>query len=157
MFLDRDDTLIKDLCYFGESETAHIEILPGVVEGLKQLMNRGFRLIVISNQGGISKGEYSREDVERFHVQLQAELTKQGASLDEIYYCPHHSDREACLCRKPLPLMIQKALARFDIDPASSWMIGDAERDVEAGRVAGLQTILIESNSDLREVLEKIG
>ena len=85
------------------------------------------------------------------------ELAKQGAHVDAIYYCPHHSMVETCLCRKPQPLMIEKALARFGIDPASSWMIGDAERDVEAGKAAGLRTILIEPNSDLRKVLELIG
>jgi D-glycero-D-manno-heptose 1,7-bisphosphate phosphatase len=83
-------------------------------------------------------------------------LEGEGVHLDEIYYCPHHHMVENCLCRKPMPLMIQKALARFGIDPASSWMIGDTQRDVEAGEAAGLRSILIESNSDLREVLEKI-
>ncbi len=88
------------------------------------------------------------------HVHLRSMLEKEGVYLDEIYYCPHHHLVESCLCRKPKPLMIEKALARFDIDPAASWMVGDAERDVEAGKAAGLRTILIEPNSDLRGVLE---
>jgi len=111
---------------------------------------------VISNQGGISKGEFSAEDVDTLHMHLRSMLEAEGVSLDEIYYCPHHSMLETCLCRKPQPLMIEKALARFGIDPASSWMIGDAERDVEAGKAAGLQCIKIEANSDLRNILRLI-
>ena len=91
--------------------------------------------------------------MEQLHSHLRFLLEQSGVQLDEIYYCPHHSDLEACLCRKPLPLMIEKAMARFHIDPSSSWMIGDSQRDMEAGRAAGLRTILIESNSDLRSVL----
>jgi len=83
-------------------------------------------------------------------------LKQEGIEILEVYYCPHHSDNEACLCRKPHPLMIEKGLARFDIDRSQSYMIGDSERDIIAGNEAGLHTILIESNSDLRQVLGKI-
>ena len=77
-------------------------------------------------------------------------------SIEEIYYCPHHSDNEKCLCRKPEPLMIQKAMARYGIDPQQSWMIGDSQRDIEAGEAAGLKTIMVESNGDLVRVLGQI-
>ena len=108
-------------------------------------------LIVITNQGGISRGQYTREDVEALHHHLNKLLEKEGAAVDEFYYCPHHSDHEKCLCRKPLPLMIQKAMAQFGIDPKQSWMIGDSQRDMEAGRAAGLKTILVESNGNLED------
>lgn len=156
IFFDRDGTLNSNHGHYYVWKREDMLINPGVAEALAELKSRGYLLIVITNQGGISKGEYNREDMEHFHEQLRNELSTHGAGPDEIYYCPHHPDREACLCRKPLPLMIQKAMARFEIDPASSWMIGDARRDMEAGRAAGLQTILIDSNSDLREVLGKI-
>jgi D-glycero-D-manno-heptose 1,7-bisphosphate phosphatase len=157
IFLDRDGTINNNAerYYIWRREELHLN--PGVVEAMTRLQERGYMLIVISNQGGISKGEFSREDVEDLHAHLRERLEDKGVVLDEIYYCPHHPLAESCLCRKPRPLMIQKALARFGIDPASSWMIGDSERDVEAGEAAGLRSIQVEPNGDLREVLKKIG
>lgn len=153
IFLDRDGTLNDNSGNYYIWRKEDFRLNPGVVEALKELRSRGYLLIVITNQGGISKGEYSTEDVEALHDHLRSMLEQERVHLDEIYYCPHHHSVESCLCRKPQPLMIEKAVARFGIDPASSWMIGDSKRDVEAGKAAGLRTILIESNSDLREVL----
>ena len=157
IFLDRDGTINNNCDHYYIWQKEELLLNPGVIDTLTELKSRGYLLIVISNQGGISKGEFSAEDVDALHMHLRSMLEQEGISLDEIYYCPHHSMVETCLCRKPQPLMIEKALARFGIDPASSWMIGDAERDVEAGKAAGLRTILIEPNSDLRKVLELIG
>jgi len=156
IFLDRDGTINNNCDHYYIWQKEELLLNPGVIDTLTELKSRGYMLIVISNQGGISKGEFSAEDVDALHMHLRSMLEQEGVSLDEIYYCPHHSMVETCLCRKPQPLMIEKALARFGIDPASSWMIGDAERDVEAGKAAGLRTILIEPNSDLRKVLEHI-
>lgn len=156
IFLDRDGTINNNCDHYYIWHKEELLLNPGVIETLAELRSRGYLLIVISNQGGISKGEFSAEDVDALHMHLRSMLDQEGLSLDEIYYCPHHSMVETCLCRKPQPLMIEKALARFGIDPASSWMIGDAERDVEAGKAAGLRTILIEPNSDLRNILELI-
>lgn len=157
IFLDRDGTINNNSDRYYIWRREDLLLNPGVTEALAAMKAMGYMLIVISNQGGVSKGKFNREDVEDLHVYLRQLLEKEGISLDEIYYCPHHSDVESCLCRKPQPLMIQKAMARFGIDPGSSWMIGDAERDVKAGSVAGLRTILIEPNGDLRKVLAEIG
>lgn len=156
IFLDRDGTINSNRGHYYIWRKEDLLLNPGVIETLTELKLRGYLLIVITNQGGVSKGEYGMEDVELLHTHLRSMLEEQGVILDEIYYCPHHSNLERCLCRKPLPLMIEKAMARFHIDPAQSWMVGDAPRDIEAGKAAGLQTILIESNSDLRKVLGKI-
>ena len=156
IFLDRDGTINNNCDHYYIWHKEELLLNPGVIETLAELRSRGYMLIVISNQGGISKGEFSAEDVDALHMHLRSMLEQEGVSLDEIYYCPHHSMVETCLCRKPQSLMIEKALARFGIDPASSWMIGDAERDVEAGKTASLRTILIEPNSDLRKILELI-
>jgi D-glycero-D-manno-heptose 1,7-bisphosphate phosphatase len=156
IFLDRDGTINNNCDHYYIWHKEELLLNPGVGEALAELKSRGYMLIVITNQGGISKGEFGAEDVDALHDHLRILLEQEGVSLDAIYYCPHHSMVESCLCRKPQPLMIEKALARFGIDPASSWMIGDAERDVEAGKAAGLRCILIEPNSDLREVLGKI-
>jgi len=156
IFLDRDGTINNNCDHYYIWRSEELLLNPGVCEALAELQTRGYMLIVISNQGGISKGEFSADDVDVLHDHLRSMLEAEGVLLDEIYYCPHHHMVENCLCRKPQPLMIEKALARFGIDPALSWMIGDARRDVEAGEAAGLQCILIEPNSDLREVLGKI-
>jgi D-glycero-D-manno-heptose 1,7-bisphosphate phosphatase len=157
IFLDRDGTINNNCDHYYIWRREELLLNSGVSEALAELKARNYMLIVISNQGGISKGEFGHEDVEDLHDHLRHLLEKDGVSLDEIYYCPHHHMVESCLCRKPKPLMIQKALARFGIDPASSWMIGDAERDIEAGLAAGLRTIRIEPNGDLRKVLDEIG
>jgi D-glycero-D-manno-heptose 1,7-bisphosphate phosphatase len=156
IFLDRDGTINNNLDHYYIWRKEDLRLNPGVVEALTELKSRGYLLILISNQGGISKGEYSYEDVEVLHDHLQSLLKQKGVQLDEIYICPHHESVERCLCRKPHPLLIEKSMARFNIDPASSWMIGDSQRDVEAGRAAGLRSVLIESNSDMREILTKI-
>lgn len=156
VFLDRDGVINSNEGRYYIWEKEELEINPGVFKTLKALKERGFLLIVITNQGGISKGQYSREDVEALHRHLNSLLGKEGSAVDEFYYCPHHNDHENCLCRKPQPLMIQKAMARYGINARQSWMIGDSQRDVEAGKAAGLRTILVESNSKLEEILDKI-
>ena len=156
IFLDRDGVISNNRDHYYITRLEEFEINPGVVKVLLDLQKRGYIFIVITNQGGISQGENTTESVDRIHNYMTGILYYEGIEVQEIYYCPHHSDNEACLCRKPLPLMIEKALARCDIDPLQSYFIGDSERDVEAGEAAGLQTILIKSNSDLRQVLGQI-
>jgi len=156
VFLDRDGVINSNEGRYYIWEEEELEINPGVPLTLKALKERGYLLIVITNQGGISKGQYSRKDVEALHQHLNKLLAKEGAAVDDFYYCPHHSDLEKCLCRKPQSLMILKAMARYNIDPKLSWMVGDSQRDVEAGKAAGLKTILLESNSRPEHILNKI-
>jgi len=157
IFLDRDGTLNNNKDHYYIWRMEDFALNPGVEETLTELQQSGYMLFVITNQGGISKGLYTREDAESLHHQVQAMFEEKGVRLEEILYCPHHPDQENCLCRKPLPLLIQKALARYNIDPALSWMIGDAQRDVEAGKAAGLHTLLVEPNGDLRKILDRLG
>lgn len=156
VFLDRDGVINSNEGRYYIWEKEELKINPGVIKTLKFLKERGFMLFVITNQGGISRGQYSRKDVEVLHGYLNSLLEREGAAVDEFYYCPHHSDHENCLCRKPQALMIQKAMARYGIDAQQSWMIGDSQRDVEAGKAAGLRTILVKSNRNLEEILDKI-
>jgi len=156
IFLDRDGTLNNNQDHYYIWKPEDFKLNPGVIETLTELKELGYMLIVISNQGGISKEEYSMDEAEDLHHHMCLMLEKEDVHLDEIYVCPHHHDIEACLCRKPLPLLVEKAMARYDIDAAESWFVGDSERDMEAGKAAGLQTILIASNSDLRQVLQRI-
>ena len=116
---------------------------------LKKFQENNYLLIIISNQGGISKGIYTIEQVEEVHNYLKNYLQKHNIELTEIYYCPHHSSNEKCLCRKPNTLLLEKAIARFNIDVSSSFLIGDGDRDIEAGNKIGLHTIKIETNENI--------
>jgi D-glycero-D-manno-heptose 1,7-bisphosphate phosphatase len=154
VFLDRDGVINVERGYTHRIED--FVILPDVVEYLQLFMEKGYLLIVISNQSGVAKELYSQEDVEVVHSFLTNELTKSNIKLSEIYYCIHHPDVSNCICRKPDSLFVEKALARFDIDPSLSYFIGDKERDVEAAEKAGVKGILIEANSPLKLISGKI-
>jgi D-glycero-D-manno-heptose 1,7-bisphosphate phosphatase len=120
------------------------------------LKDAGYFIIVISNQGGISKGVYTKNDVEAVHNLFKEKATSKGLLIDEIYYCPHHSEIENCLCRKPKPLMLEKAIARFNIDPLQSYFIGDSKRDVECAQNANIKGILVDKNINISDVCKKI-
>lgn len=147
IFLDRDGVINFERGFTHRLED--FQILPDLVEMLKWFREKGFLLIVVSNQSGIAKDLYKQTDVEMLHEHLNTELKKEGITFDEIYYCIHHPDVSNCICRKPDSLFVEKALARFNIDPAASYFIGDKERDVEAAEKAGVKGILIEANSSL--------
>jgi len=156
IFLDRDGVINHPKKNYYVFRAEDFSINKGVFDALYELQEKDYLLIVISNQGGISKGKYSKSDVAKVHAFMEQEFSRHAIYLTEIYYCPHHTRNENCLCRKPAPLMIEKALARFEIDPDRSWFIGDKKSDVEAGVRAGVKTIRIRKNQDLRKVLKKI-
>ncbi|MCD6566563.1 MAG: HAD family hydrolase [Bacteroidales bacterium] len=156
IFLDRDGVLINDAGRYYIYKTDDIIINNGVIDALKRLTNMGFLLVVISNQGGVAKQIYTKEDVEKIHSELKRQFKIEGIDIKEYYYCPHHSDVEKCLCRKPEPILIEKALARFNIDPNKSFMIGDNKRDIDAGKKVGLSCIKIKPNQNLLDVLPHI-
>jgi D-glycero-D-manno-heptose 1,7-bisphosphate phosphatase len=154
IFLDRDGVINFERGYTNRLED--FKLLPDLMEVLQLWHDKGYKLIVVSNQSGIAKGLYTQADVEVLHQYLVQELHKSNIILDEIYYCVHHSDVGLCICRKPDSLFIEKALARFDIAPNKSFFIGDKERDVQAGEKAGVKGILIEANISLKTILHLI-
>ena len=156
VFLDRDGVISDNSQHYYLTREEDFRFNPGVVETLSELGKRGYLLIVITNQGGISLGKNTIENVDRIHEHMRKLFMESGVEIAEIYYCPHHIDNEACLCRKPMPLMLEKAMARFRIDRSASWFIGDSDRDMKAGKAAGLNTLLVESNGNLLKVLERI-
>jgi D-glycero-D-manno-heptose 1,7-bisphosphate phosphatase len=140
IFLDRDGVLnIDRVDYVYRLEDL---IIPeGAIEALQKFKEAGYLLIVITNQSGIAKGIYTREDVWKCHHYFQEQC---GNLLDDIYFSPHHEKfNSASLTRKPDSLMIEKAIAKYKIDIEASWMIGDAHRDIKAGKKAGVKTIHI--------------
>lgn len=153
IFLDRDGVVVQER---GE-HTWRMEdfvILPTVPDALKAIRAAGMFSVLITNQSGIGLGLYGHAEVERLHGYLHAHLARQGAAIDAVYYCPHHPTQGRCLCRKPGSLLLERAIARYGIDPASSVMIGDRDRDVEAAIAVGARGILVEANAPLMEVLK---
>jgi D-glycero-D-manno-heptose 1,7-bisphosphate phosphatase len=156
IFLDRDGVINNNSTGYYIYKVEDLTLNDGIIESLQILTGGGFLLIIISNQGGIAKGIYSKHDCELIHEEIKRILSKHNITINEIYYCPHHPDKGNCLCRKPESLLFEKAIARFHIDPEQSWMIGDDERDLIAAERAGLKTIGIQPNEDIRKYLNKI-
>ncbi|MFN4146013.1 MAG: D-glycero-alpha-D-manno-heptose-1,7-bisphosphate 7-phosphatase [Runella sp.] len=152
VFLDRDGVLNQDLeGYLFKAE--EMVIPQGVIEGLKKIKEAGYLLIVITNQAGIAKGLYTREDVWKCHEYFQAQC---GGLLDDLYFCAHHPDYDsASLLRKPDSLMLEKAMAKHNIDATTSWMVGDRLRDIQAGSRAGVRTILLNNKIDCPKYIEQ--
>jgi len=156
VFLDRDGVIndnSKD--YYIYLPDAFI-INPDVIESILLLKNKGYKLFIVSNQGGISKGLYSKRDVEIVHEKMLGIFDSYGIVINEIYFCPHHDSVENCICRKPDSGLIEKLIARYDIDKDKSYFIGDSDRDSLAANKAGLHAIKIESNTSILEVCKAI-
>jgi D-glycero-D-manno-heptose 1,7-bisphosphate phosphatase len=134
VFLDRDGTLVRDTGYPHRDED--YELLPGVTEALRRLQQRGFRLVIVTNQSGIGRGLFRETDFERFQARLLADLARAGVTIERTYHCPHRPD-EGCACRKPAPGMLWRARDELGADLAASWVIGDGAVDVELAARAG--------------------
>jgi D-glycero-D-manno-heptose 1,7-bisphosphate phosphatase len=156
IFLDRDGVIN----YERGEYTFHLsdfKIIEGVLESLKNWSEKGYLIIIISNQGGIGKGLYSTKEVQTINHFLIGEFSKNEISLADFYYCPHHPDFTGnCICRKPESVLFEKALAKFDIDPLKSFMIGDKPRDIIPAEKLGITGFLIEANSSLKKLLPLI-
>jgi D-glycero-D-manno-heptose 1,7-bisphosphate phosphatase len=141
IFLDRDGTIIKDKNYL--SDPKDVEWLPNALEGLLKLKKLGFELFLITNQSGIGRGYFSLLELQAVHEKIQWQMKKThiGCFL-EIEYCPH-TPEDKCSCRKPQSLMIERILAKYDIDKKHSWMLGDKDIDVLCGKNAGIKHALV--------------
>ena len=151
VFLDRDGTINQYVGFLRNEE--QFELLEGVAEAVKKINESGYLAIVVTNQPVIARGEVSFEELEKIHCKMETLLGKEGAYLDAIYYCPHHPHKGYkgevaelkidCGCRKPKPGMILQAAEKFHIDLSQSWMVGDGQNDIQAGKEAGCRTALI--------------
>ena len=151
IFLDRDGTLNEDYGYVYKEEDFHF--IPGVFEALKKLLNLGYKLIVITNQSGINRGLFNEKDLLNLNKYMINELKKNNISIEKIYYCPH-TDADNCECRKPKPGMLIKASKDFNISLENSWMVGDGNNDIKAGKAAGCKTVLVgKSNGDKPDMI----
>ncbi len=109
------------------------------------LADGGFSIVIVTNQSGLNRGFFDERDLETVNARLRRELRVRGADFHALYYCPHRPE-EGCGCRKPLPGLLLRAAAELNLDLSSSYMVGDREWDIEAGRAAGTKTILISND-----------
>ncbi len=150
VFIDRDGVINSDEGHYYIHKPEDFVLNEGIIEGLKLLQDAGFVLIIITNQGGIAKGLYTSDDMNRVHELLIKTLSEKGITITDIFYCPHHDSISSCSCRKPKPGMIFEAIKKHFINPKTSYLIGDSDRDIEAGNQARLKkSIKIQTNHSI--------
>ena len=151
IFLDRDGTINKYVGFL--TDINEFELLDGVTEAIKMINESGYLAIVVTNQPVIARGEVSVEELQEIHNKMETLLGQAGAYIDDIFYCPHHPHKGyegerpeykiECECRKPKPGMLFAAAEKYNIDLSESWMIGDGENDIEAGKNAGCKVCAV--------------
>ena len=150
IFFDRDGVLNKEIGDYVTNEN-DFELLPDAVDCINFAVNNGYLAIVITNQGGIAKKLYDHQLVKNLHGVIQKKSNQQ---ITEFFYCPHHQIVGKCICRKPDSLMLEKAIAKYNIHINKSLMIGDTDRDILAAEKVGLNTLLIQPNSNKLHLLK---
>lgn len=155
VFFDRDGVINKERGEYTFRISDFI-INDGIIENFRLLKENDFLLIIISNQGGIAKGIYKAEDVDLLQRHFESILKKENLTTDGFYYCPHYTEEGNCICRKPDTLLIEKAIYIHDLDVSKSFFIGDSQRDIDAGKKAGLKTFLIEPNTSISDICKII-
>jgi len=158
VFLDRDGTLNTEGNYLRTPE--ELELIPGAAAAVRKLNRRGLAVIVITNQSGIARGYLSEDDLGRIHQRLREELMREGATLDRIYYCPHHPTsgnspyNVECDCRKPGPGMLRQGSRELAVELQRSFVVGDSVVDIEAGNSVGAATILVQTGYGKKSLVE---
>ena len=142
VFLDRDGVINKDYVDYVYT-IEKFQLLEGVVESLQNLKKAGYKLVIVTNQSGIVKGIYNKEDVYLIYEHIQKLC---GGLIDEMYYAQLHENFSRSLMRKPDSMMIEKGLAKYNVVPENSWMIGDKETDMIPAVKLGVNTILLSEN-----------
>lgn len=165
IFLDRDGTINKMVGFVTRPE--QFELLPDVAKAIKAINKSGYLAIVITNQPVIARGDCTFEQLQTIHNKMEMELGKEGAFVDAIYVCPHHTDKGFsgerpeykcdCDCRKPKPGLLLQAAKDFNIDLSQSYMIGDSGRDVKAGKNAGVKEAIKVENllKDISDIINR--
>jgi len=151
IFLDRDGTLVKDVHLLHRMED--LELYPDAGRSVKKINESDYLCFLITNQPVVARNLCDESGVREIHNKLETLLAEERAYLDDIYYCPHHPDsgfpgenpdfKIECECRKPKTGMVDKAAQEFNLDIASSWLVGDTTMDIQTGKNAGMRTILL--------------
>jgi len=152
VIMDRDGTVFKDSHYLRDPNG--IQMYPGVISALKKLKKMGWKLIIGTNQSGISRGFLDYKTLNKIHKNFLKICSQSGLKIDDIVFCPHHPS-ENCHCRKPNPGMLVKAAKKFNLDLKECYVIGDKESDILWGKRVGSKTILVLTGYG-REHLKKV-
>jgi histidinol-phosphate phosphatase family protein len=156
VLLDRDGVVNKNAPLHDHvKKWEEFDFLPEAAEGIKRLNDAGFTIVLITNQQGIGKGLMTEEDLTNIHDKMQRELSKKGARIDYIYYCPHLQD-ENCKCRKPKPGMVEKAAKEIGFNPKKAILIGDSENDKKLAEVVGAKFFKVDEKNSLLTVVNRI-
>ena len=160
IFIDRDGTINRYVGFLRDLD--QLELLPGVAKAIQIINQSEYLVIVVTNQPVIARGEVTYEKLQEIHNKMETLLAKEGAFLDAIYFCPHHPDKGfagevaslkvECDCRKPKPGMILQAAIDYNIDLKASWMVGDGENDIVAGKAACCRTALVGTGEYAQDV-----
>ena len=154
-FLDRDGVINKNPVYLDYVKgPKEFKFLPGAQKAIRMLNEKGIKVIIISNQTGVGKGLYSKDDLKRTTEKMLKGLKRSKARLDKICYCIHHPD-SGCACRKPKTGMFKKAVGKKAFDKEHSFFLGDTERDTLAGHNFGVRTIAVLSGYNKRPDIKK--
>ena len=154
VFLDRDGVINKERSDYIKS-ISELEIFPNVAKNIELLKNAGFLVVVITNQSAINRGLITHKTVDQIHDSIQNYLKTNGTSIDGFFYCPHKPN-ENCNCRKPKPGLLHQAILELNIDPKSSWMIGDNNSDIDTATSIGYKAIKLSKNFSLGKAVSKI-
>jgi len=161
VFFDRDNTLNYDPGYLGDPN--QVKLFPGVIEGIKKLRKQyKFKIIVISNQSGITRNILRESDVIAVNEKINELLREHDTEIDDFFYCPYHPDfdpPELAKCRKPSPFMIYQSAKKHDLQLNKSYLVGDSPADIECAKNAGVKSILVNYNKDNKtlDILERTG
>lgn len=154
-FVDRDGTLIREVGYL--SRLDQIELLPRVDEAIRFLQSHGVKVVMVTNQSAVARGIINEQELHRIHQVIGEQLARTSATLDGVYYCPHHPTegcapyRLACQCRKPKPGMVHRACTDLGLDASGSYVVGDQMSDVELAAQVGARGILIDASASRRQ------
>ena len=147
VFMDRDGTISEEVGYVNHA--ARYKVFAYSPQAVRLLNDGGWLAVLVTNQAGVARGYFTENLIGAVHNALKAELEREGARLDAIYYCAHHPSvgeppyRFDCDCRKPKPGLIQRAASDLNIELSTSWMIGDRYSDIELARNAGVQSAFV--------------
>lgn len=154
VFLDRDGVInLKKDDYV--KKISELKIFPFTSNCIKKLREANFKIIVITNQSAINRGLMTNDDLKKIHDEIQRVLKKNGTKIDKFYHCPH-TPSENCFCRKPRSDLLQRAIDDFSIDVNQSWLLGDSDSDILAGKAVKCKTVKINNERNLEHAVNLI-
>lgn len=156
IFLDRDGTINKEVDFLRSA--ADLELIPRSADAIRELNLCGWKVFIVTNQSGIARGMLTEETLDGIHALLLKRLREHDASIDAVYYCPHHPDigeppfRKECECRKPKIGMLERAAEEFDLDLARSFVIGDRMIDAQTANNCRATSVLVKTGYGNEEI-----